>query len=194
MVAMLLLAINLYLGLQIGDLNGLASQLRKSDDEAEREQILEELEPVQKQSTLHVLCGVVAALITVLVASITVTYFVGTSRWCREVVTMYQLDEAYVQRADSLKRRTFPWAVATMLTILLMIFLGAASQPTNPYWDPVLSVTPHLAAALGGMVLIGFSFFRQGVNMAENYEIIQEIMADVARIRQERGLDVESTA
>ena len=42
--------------------------------------------------TLHMLLGAAAALMTVLVNSITITYFIGTSRWCKEVCETYQLE------------------------------------------------------------------------------------------------------
>src|SRR5439155_21431475 len=39
--------------------------------------------------SLHMLLGAAAALMTVLVNSITVTYFIGTSAWCKEVCQTY---------------------------------------------------------------------------------------------------------
>ena len=45
----------------------------------------------QRWATIHRLSGVAAAISVVLVNSIVVTYFVGTSRWCKEVSETYEL-------------------------------------------------------------------------------------------------------
>ena len=50
----------------------------------------------QRWATVHRLSGVAAALAVVLVNSIVVTYFVGTSRWCKEVAETYQLAPSFV--------------------------------------------------------------------------------------------------
>ncbi len=60
-------------------------------------------------ASVHRLLGVAAALVVVLVNSIVVTYFIGTSRWCKEVVETYGLDAQFIRRSVALKRRTFPW-------------------------------------------------------------------------------------
>src|SRR3954469_24792000 len=60
-------------------------------------------------ATLHRLTGVAAALMVVFVESVVVTYFICTSRWCKEVVETYQLDPTIIQSSNKLKRRTFPW-------------------------------------------------------------------------------------
>jgi hypothetical protein len=65
--------------------------------------------------TVHRLSGVLAALLVVLVNSMAVTYFIGTGRWCREVVETYGLDPAYIDRSRTLKRRAFPFALLAML-------------------------------------------------------------------------------
>src|SRR5688572_12328140 len=60
----------------------------------------------------HFLTGLAAALSVVFVESVVVTYFIGTSRWCKEVVETYRLDAVAVHASNRLKRRTFPWALA----------------------------------------------------------------------------------
>ena len=72
-VAILMVAANLILGLSLGDLR--------------------ELDPtVLRWATVHRLAGVAAGLAVVLVNSIVVTYFIGTSRWVKEVTETYRLD------------------------------------------------------------------------------------------------------
>jgi hypothetical protein len=47
----------------------------------------------------HFLTGLMAALAVVLVESVVVTYFIGTSRWCKEVVETYNLNTAAVEES-----------------------------------------------------------------------------------------------
>ena len=47
-------------------------------------------------ATIHRLTGMAAALGVVFVESVVVTYFIGTSRWCKEVSETYQLDSKRV--------------------------------------------------------------------------------------------------
>jgi len=52
-----------------------------------------------------------------------VTYFIGTSRWCKEVVETYQLDRAPVFEEHPLKRGSFPWRRWRMLCVVTVIAL-----------------------------------------------------------------------
>src|SRR3954452_7227372 len=81
------------------------------------------------RATFHRLTGVAAALSVVFVECIVVTYFIGTSRWCREVVETYQLDRSAVAESNRLKRRTFPWVLIGMLTVVGIVALGGAADP-----------------------------------------------------------------
>jgi hypothetical protein len=101
------------LGLWLGDLHG-------QTDPA-----------VLRWGTVHRLSGVLAALVVVLVNSMAVTYFVGTSRWVREVVETYGLDAGLVTRSRRLKRSAFPFAVAGMLAVVGIVALGGAADPAT---------------------------------------------------------------
>jgi len=151
----------------------------------------------QRLATVHRLSGIAAGLCVLLAESVVVTYFIGTSRWCREVVETYSLDDSFVRRSNRLKRSTFPWAVLGMLTVVAMTALGGAADPAS-----VFSVTPlqriagadvswadmHLLGAIVGLIVIIYGFYRMGNNIAANHEVIDEVMAEVQRIRKARGL------
>jgi membrane associated rhomboid family serine protease len=150
----------------------------------------------QRMATVHRLSGIAAALTVVLVNSFVVTYFIGTSRWCKEVVEAYSLDAQPSRRSTLLKRRTFPLAVFSMLAVVAIVALGGAADP-----GAALQIQPlfglhwakvHLLGALAGMALIGYSFCVQWFNIEANRQCIAEILAEVKRIRLERGLTVEN--
>ena len=141
-------------------------------------------------ATVHRLSGVATALVVVLVNSIVVTYFIGTSRWCKEVGETYGLDASLIHRSNALKRRTFPWAVTGMLAVVGLIALGGAADPATGRPDTQAWVTPHLVGSMCGLVLIAWAFLVQWQNIRENQEIIADVLAEVRRIRAERGLEV----
>jgi hypothetical protein len=210
LLAFLLLALNLALGLATGDYNGAAAQLLEAQRNiqvagrsplastpqtqtarAEMVALADEVRPIVGRARLHMLVGIAAALVNVLVNSITVTYFIGTTRWCREVAETYHLNPDYIQRSNALKRQTFPMALGAIMIILAIVALGGASDPSAGLTDSAKWVLAHYTTALVGVGLIGWSFLTQARNIAENSRLINEIVADVQRIRLEHGLAVE---
>jgi hypothetical protein len=142
---------------------------------------------------MHFLLGVLSALVVVLVNSIGVTYFIGTSRWCKEVVETYKLDRNLVARSTQLKRRAFPWALCGMLTIVGVISLGAASDPVTKAATGIEDISLwrdfHFAAALAGAAIIGWSYFMLWTKINANQAIIADVMHEVKQVRDERGLE-----
>jgi amino acid transporter len=144
------------------------------------------------RATLHRLTGVAAALAVVFVECIVVTYFIGTSRWCKEVVETYQLDRSVIAQSNRLKRRTFPWALIGMLTVVGIVALGGAADPgatvqlnarTWAYW--------HLLGAMLGIVLVMWTYLIAWNSILANHAIIERVMDEVAQIRERRGLTAE---
>lgn len=146
------------------------------------------------QSTLdwrgrHMMTGVAAALFVVLVESIGVTYFVGTSRWCKEVTETYRLPPADLAESTRLKRRAFPWCVLGMLTVVGVSALGAASDPGTGRANTAWWADVHLMAAFGGLMVVAWTYYRVWLKIADNQRVIERIVAQVRQIREERGLD-----
>jgi uncharacterized membrane protein len=214
-ISVLLLAANFVVGLVGGDFNAAARHKREAQNrliEVERQSrssrnaTSPELEQARTSAlaadaefrgprsrmTLHMLLGAAAALVTVLVNSITVTYFIGTSRWCKEVCEAYGLSAELAERSTRLKRSTFPWALAGILSIIAVVGLGAAADPSGANWPrSAYFVMPHYAAAMIGIVIVVIAFFMQISRIAENYAVIEEILREVERIRTAKGLPIE---
>ncbi|MEM9660039.1 MAG: hypothetical protein AAF961_16870 [Planctomycetota bacterium] len=139
----------------------------------------------------HMLLGTAAALAVVFVECVVVTYFIGTSRWCKEVTEAYRLDAKHVVASNRLKRSAFPCCVTGMLAVVGIGALGAASDPGTDLPHTEATATYHLAAALGGACLIGWTYYRSWLSIVGNQEVIQRIVAEVRRIRRQRGLDTD---
>jgi hypothetical protein len=208
LLAVGLLVANIVTGLMIGDYNGAFRELHQAVHEGERlkaerapqpeisaasdriDAASRRLKPFVERKVTHFLLGLVAALVTLLVNSITVTYFIGTSRWCLEVVETYQLDESLAARSTQLKRQAFPWALAGITVVILIATLGALCDPQGPFLaGAAVWVMPHQIAAFAGTALIGWALLAQLGKIGANHEVIEQIVADVRRIRAERGLD-----
>ena len=172
LLSLLVMGVTLCLGLAIGDLYAEPSQ------------------QTLRLATAHRLAGPAAALMVVFVESIVVTYFIGTSRWCREVVQTYQLDPAPAEASQRLKRRAFPLALAGMLVVVAVGALGAASDPATGRPGTHDWVKIHLVAAISGFGFIAWTYYMAWNYIASNHAIIGQIVAEVARVRRERGLDL----
>jgi hypothetical protein len=170
--SLLLMTGALVMGLYLGDIHG----AHDSD--------------TLRWAMVHRLTGMAAALAVVLVDSIVVTYFIGTSRWCKEVVETYKLEPELLQRSVILKRRTFPWALLSMLVVVAVGALGAAADPMSGRIGTEQWVNIHLIGALAGLAFIAVSFYLQAQNIAAHHVVIDDIVTEVRRIRESRGLEV----
>ena len=172
MFAVALMLTTAGLGLWIGDLHG-------QTDRA-----------ILRLGTVHRLSGVFAGIMVLLVNSMAVTYFIGTGRWCKEVVETYGLSNAFIDRAKALKRASFPWSVVGMLAVVGIVALGGAADPSTGRPGSQDWVTPHLVGAIGLMALVAWCFQSQLPRIRRQQALIEEVLGEVRAIRQARGLEV----
>lgn len=183
-------------GWWIGDYNGVFSQIASSTEAgvSSDEQLVRELarlEEPQRRFKVHFQLGLATSLAVVLINCLSVTYLIGTSRWVKEVCEAYELDPKHVAESTKLKRSTFPWSLAGVLSILVIVAFGAASDPGTLRDSTAAWVTPHLFAAMLGAAVIIVAIFVQAMNLHQNAQIIEEVVGDVQRERVARGLPVE---
>ena len=86
--------------------------------------------------------------------------------------------------------------------------LGGLSDPSIPWrrafetekgwfnttFPPASMVNIHYIAAMIGLLVLTFAFWVQAVRIAANYRVIDEILAAVKRVREERGLSADENA
>jgi hypothetical protein len=203
-----LLAANFVVGLWGGDFNGAAREKRAAQAKmieleremrGRRERSSPEYEAARREyaavdaafavprgrMTIHMLLGAGSAMMAILVNCITITYFVGTSRWCKEVCETYRLPPDLAERSTTLKRSTFPWAVMGTLSVIAVVALGAAADPSGAnFIRSEHFVLPHYVGAMIMLLVVAFSFWIQIGRIAANYAVIEEILAEVQRIRE----------
>jgi len=205
--ALALMAATLLLGLTLGDVRGSMRELgaaetrlaklrgaaeRNTPEAVQLRADVERLRGMERWKSVHFLSGLLSAVVVMFVAGVAITYFVGTSRWCREVVDAYRLDIELARASARLKRRTFPIIVTAMLGLIVVVALGGAADPGanlqlkppgNLGWNDL-----HFGAALLGLLLVAWAYYAAWANITEHQLVMNKIMEEVKRIRAERGL------
>lgn len=150
---------------------------------------------VQSGVQWHFLVALAALCLATLVHAIVLTYFMGTGRWIEETSNAYKLPATFFQQNQSIKYRTIPPMVGAFLLLLCTGALGAAADPASPLqskgWLGLSPATIHLIAALASIFLNLAVNYLQFLSLERNGEIVDQVLAEVKRIRLEKGLAVE---
>lgn len=175
-IAVLLLATSVVLGLNIGDAKS-----------------LETVE--QSRISTHMLTGLAALTFGILVHAITLTYFMGTGRWVEETSSAYSLDETFYKQNQKIKYGLLPGITLCVVLLITTGALGAVADPATPMsLDGTLGLTSaqiHLIVAVLTLIMNLLAYFTQFVAIAKNMQVIEAVLQEVRRIREERGLPVE---
>lgn len=142
----------------------------------------------------HLLAGMGAVLLNIMVHAIALTYFMGTGRWLEETTNAYQLDFSMYAESKRMKYRVVLSMTACMGMLIVTGGFGAAADPASTVgfqgWGGVPPGTVHMLIALTTVCL------NLGVNLAEysaiarNGELVNKVLADVRAIRLAKGLEV----
>lgn len=138
---------------------------------------------------VHFSLGLFSAIGTLLVHCIIFTYFLGTGRWVKEVSLAYRLpDAAFYKRTRELKRRSFPAALTAMLVTIGTAAAGAGQALQEWSWYI------HLIAALAALLVNLWAFRVEYRDVTENGQVLDRVLAEVDRLRAERGLPSNAEA
>jgi hypothetical protein len=142
----------------------------------------------RRMMDLHFLSALATSLVVLLVNGIVVTYFIGTSRWCREVVDTYSLPAELAQDAQRLKRRTFPFSAGNMLLVVGLMSLGAAAHTRVPPLPGMTWSEIHLLGVFLFLAFMAWASYVQWTNIRANQDVIARILNEVRAIRAAKGL------
>jgi hypothetical protein len=146
-------------------------------------------DPATSVYLLHFLFGVFTGVGTLLVHCLIFTYFLGTGRWVREVTLAYGLpDEPLYRRTRDLKREVYPRALAAMLVTIATAAAGAGVQLAGWHWGV------HFGLATAALLINLVVSYREYLAVAENVTILDRVLAEVDRVRAERGLPTNAEA
>lgn len=138
---------------------------------------------------LHFLTGLFSSVGTLLVHCLIFTYFLGTGRWVKEVGLVYELpDHDLPKLTRELKRSTFPPALFAMLVTIAASATGAGVQlQAWPWWL-------HFATAAATLWINAWAMRVEYDALQTNAAALERVMAEVDRIRGERGLPSNAEA
>ena len=146
------------------------------------------------QFTSHFWTAMGGLIFTALVHAIVLTYFMGTGRWLEETDNAYKLGGKWRQESQSLKYRTLPLMSLCLLLLIVTGASGAAADPASPYgargWWGIPASTVHFLTASVTICVNLLVNCYEYTAIHRNGEIVKEVLAEVRRIRQERGLPV----
>jgi len=169
------LILALWLGFEIGD-----ASVRES--------------AVQSRVGVHFLAGVAALVFAVLVHALVITYFMGTGRWLEETSHAYRLGDSWRVRSRDCKWRIYPALVASLLLLILTGALGGAADPASAVGfkgiGPLTAAEVHRYAAIVALVFNAAVNFYEYLALRRNGILVNEVLAEVRRIRTEHGLEV----
>jgi len=133
--------------------------------------------------TAHFYLGLFGAVLTLLVHCLIFTYFLGTGRWVKEVGLAYNLpDDPLPKRTRELKRHSFPAALFAMLITIAAAAAGAGAQLREWPWGV------HLTLAIVTLAVNLWAYRIEYRDLQINAVIIEQVLSEVDRIREERGL------
>jgi hypothetical protein len=145
--------------------------------------------PINHLMDVHFLSALLTSLVVLFVNGIVVTYFIGTARWCREVVDTYRLPAELAQQSQLLKRRTFPYSLGNMLLVVVLMALGAAAHTRVPPPPGVTWAEIHLLATFLFLGFMALATYLQWINIRANQEVIARIVEYVRATRAAKGLE-----
>jgi hypothetical protein len=137
--------------------------------------------------TWHFLSALVAALLVLLVHAVALTYFMGTGRWIEETCEAYKLGEAARKENIRLKYRVIPGMVLCIVLVVVTGALGAAADPAANM-QLAHAATIHLASAVMTVLANLLVSWVEYDSIARNGVLVEQVVADVNRIRSDRGL------
>jgi hypothetical protein len=138
---------------------------------------------------VHFVVGLATAIGALLVHCLIFIYFLGTGRWVKEVAIAYAMpDRPWPKLTRELKRQTFPPALFAMLVTIAASAAGAGVQ--IKVWNWLV----HAALALATLGVNFWAFWVEYRNVGVNACAIEAVLAEVDRIRAERGLPSNAEA
>ncbi|MCA9034408.1 MAG: hypothetical protein KDA91_04715 [Planctomycetaceae bacterium] len=139
----------------------------------------------------HMLIGLGALTFATLVHAILFTYFMGTGRWIEETSNAYGLDAAWYNSNQKVKYGVLPGIVVVLLLLIATGAFGAVADPATPVSlgksDAAIHFFVAVSTALANLLVNGLEF----IAVLKNASIIEDVLRQVRRIRDERGLPVE---
>lgn len=143
----------------------------------------------------HLLVGLGALTSATMVHALLLTYFMGTGRWIEETSQAYRLSADWYRESQRTKYGILPGILVSFLMLVLTGALGAVADPaTAVSLEKTLGIndsTLHFSAAVCTWIVNLIVNMTQYFAITKNSAIVEGVLAEVRRIRIEKGLPVD---
>lgn len=139
---------------------------------------------------VHFLIGLATVLFSLLVHSIVYTYLLGTNRWVREVVEVYEMPGEILARSKRHKRKAFNWEFLAMTAVSIAAWLGAWVHREYPISFPVQSMYHHIAAV--AVFVVSIAAFSVEYNIITKQGQLLNEVKDLADEMRQARIDAKS--
>ena len=150
---------------------------------------------VQAGVQYHFLAALAALVFATLVHAIVLTYFMGTGRWIEETSRAYRLDPNLHTQSQTIKYRTIPLMVLCFTMLVFTGAFGAAADPASPMqskgWGGYSPGAIHSFVAIATIAANLFVNWLEFKALERNSDLLDQVLAEVRRIRLENGLAVD---
>lgn len=147
---------------------------------------------IQAVVSRHMLTSLAALVFAAFVHALVLTYFMGTGRWIEETSTAYRLAPDWKRNTQSIKYRVIPAMVGCLLLLVATGATGTAADPASPVafgrGGPFSPSRLHLVVSSITLAVNLLVHLQELAAIRRNGELVTGILAEVKRIRSERGL------
>lgn len=143
----------------------------------------------------HILIGLGALTGATLVHALLFTYFMGTGRWIEETSHAYRLSGDWYRLNQKTKYSILPGICISFLMLVATGALGAIADPATALTlnqsVGINDSTLHFTAAVSAWIVNIVVNLTQYIAISRNSAIVEGVLAEVRRIRVEKGLPVD---
>lgn len=117
----------------------------------------------------HAFFGLIATIAALITHCWIFFYFIGTGEGIREGIQSYHLDQSAIKRTKKFKGKTFPFALFSMIFLIVASILGGALRfgKADAAW--------HIGFVLFAFAFNIFTFFQEAKVLKENEELMQSL-------------------
>jgi hypothetical protein len=131
----------------------------------------------------HILLGLLGSFAVLGTHCLVITYFLGTGRLIKEACLAYSFpDDGWPRQTRDIKRGNTPYAITAMLVTIATAAVGQGRYMLD--WPPWL----HAAGATLTLVVNAWVWWQEYHNLKKNLRILDEMFAEVDRVRAAQGL------
>jgi len=143
----------------------------------------------------HILFGLAALTGVTMVHALVFTWFMGTGRWVEESSRAYGMSADFHARSQRLKYSVLPGILLSFLLALGTGCLGAVADPASAAslqsFTGISDSTLHFVAAVITWLANVLINSLQYLAISGHSRVVDGVLAEVRRMRLERGLPVE---